>query len=359
MFRGYVGGQEFDCLGFAAPFEGDATGEAAYAFGAEFRAKAQRRLKRIESRRARLKGESTWSALEDKELKYYCRKGLPQEYRAEVWWSLLRCEEHKRESPDSYEHLLSRELDAKVKSDIETDLARTFPDHIRFRTSAGQAELRNVLRAFALSFPSVGYCQGLNFIAGMMILVFESEERSFWAMASAFKRLDVSSYYLDGMKSLRADMKALSTALAKKCPKVAARLDAVGVDLLSICSEWYITWFAKSLPAASLLRVWDVLFLEGDKVFFRVAVGIFQCAEKDILGLADFEDVMRDGKKWAHQRIDHNELMKASFPKRDFRPLRRRELSCDRNAALADVEREDAEMAQRRAEAAARRPPVG
>jgi hypothetical protein len=39
----------------------------------------------------------------------------------------------------------------------------------------------------------------------------------------------------------------------------------LNVDLMSICSEWFITWFAKSLPVSTVLRVWDTLFFEGFK----------------------------------------------------------------------------------------------
>lgn len=35
------------------------------------------------------------------------------------------------------------------------------------------------------------------------------------------------------------------------------------------CSHWFITLFAYTLPFDHLLRVWDVLFLEGPKIIFR------------------------------------------------------------------------------------------
>ena len=47
--------------------------------------------------------------------------------------------------------------------------------------TGGQAALRRVLRAYSVYDRDVGYCQGMNFIAGMF-LTFMSEEESFWLL---------------------------------------------------------------------------------------------------------------------------------------------------------------------------------
>lgn len=49
----------------------------------------------------------------------------------------------------------------------------------------GQASLRRVLRAYSVYDRDVGYCQGMNFIAGMF-LTFMSEEEAFWLLVGAF-----------------------------------------------------------------------------------------------------------------------------------------------------------------------------
>jgi len=132
-------------------------------------------------------------------------------------------------------------------------------------------------------------------------------------------------------------------------------LNSEGIDLTSICSEWFITWFAKSLPVHSVLRVWDTLFLEGFKVLFRVAVGIFKQVEKDILDCPGFEEVMQQAKQFSRRQLDHNELLKASFVRVALHPMRRHDLMRDRKDALAVIDEEDSQLQQRRAEASAKR----
>jgi Rab-GTPase-TBC domain len=48
-------------------------------------------------------------------------------------------------------------------------------------TPGGQSALRRVLRAYSYYDPEVGYCQGMNFIAGMFLTVM-SEEEAFWML---------------------------------------------------------------------------------------------------------------------------------------------------------------------------------
>ena len=110
----------------------------------------------------------------------------------------------------------------------------------------------------------------MNFIAALLLIVSQDEERAFWMFVCAFDALGVEGYYTEGMTLLRADMQVLASCMQAKCAKVSRTLNQFNVDLLSISSEWYITWFAKSLPVSTVLRVWDTLFFEGFKVLFHL-----------------------------------------------------------------------------------------
>jgi TBC1 domain family member 2A len=52
-------------------------------------------------------------------------------------------------------------------------------------TEEGQAALQRVLLAFSVHNARVGYCQSMNFVAGMLLLVMEkNEESAFWLMVA-------------------------------------------------------------------------------------------------------------------------------------------------------------------------------
>jgi hypothetical protein len=56
---------------------------------------------------------------------------------------------------------------------------------IQATTQSGQAALRRVLRAYSYYDPEVGYCQGMNFIAGMFLTVM-NEEEAFWLLVCKY-----------------------------------------------------------------------------------------------------------------------------------------------------------------------------
>ena len=59
----------------------------------------------------------------------------------------------------------------------------------------------------------------------------------------------------------------------------------LGIKLppISLCTtSWFMSLFIGTLPIESVLRVWDVLFYEGSRTLFRVAVAIFKIGEQRI-----------------------------------------------------------------------------
>ncbi|KAI3355833.1 hypothetical protein L3Q82_004393 [Scortum barcoo] len=73
-----------------------------------------------------------------------------------------------------------------------TDMHRTFPDNVLFKSKAEpslQRALYNVLLAYGHHNKAVGYCQGMNFIAGYLIIITKDEEKSFWLMDALLDRM--------------------------------------------------------------------------------------------------------------------------------------------------------------------------
>lgn len=54
-------------------------------------------------------------------------------------------------------------------------LNRTFPELPHFNIEHGQKALFNVLKAYSLHDMEVGYCQGMAFVAGILLLYLPEE----------------------------------------------------------------------------------------------------------------------------------------------------------------------------------------
>ena len=51
-----------------------------------------------------------------------------------------------------------------------------------------------------------------------------------------------------------------------------------------------MTMFATQMPLELTLRIWDIFFIEGNKILFRIGLAIMKINEKELLK-ADFEKV--------------------------------------------------------------------
>lgn len=92
------------------------------------------------------------------------------------------------ENPDFSYHWLSSVKREDGPAQIELDLLRTFPMNKYFQDINSKAiqKLRNILVAFSRFKPSIGYCQGFNFIGGYTLL-FLHEQDAFWLVLFQFR----------------------------------------------------------------------------------------------------------------------------------------------------------------------------
>ncbi|XP_066090899.1 growth hormone-regulated TBC protein 1 isoform X2 [Saccopteryx bilineata] len=180
-----------------------------------------------------------------------------------------------------------------------TDMNRTFPDNVKFRKSADpclQKTLYNVLLAYGHHNQDVGYCQGMNFIAGYLILITKDEEESFWLLDALVGRI-LPDYYSPEMLGLKTDQEVLGELVRTKLPAVAALMDAHGVLWTLLVSRWFICLFVDILPVETVLRIWDCLFNEGSKIIFRVALTLIKQHQAFILEATNVADVCEKFKE--------------------------------------------------------------
>ncbi|KAI0221408.1 Growth hormone-regulated TBC protein 1-A [Lamellibrachia satsuma] len=148
-----------------------------------------------------------------KKLKKYIRKGIPSAHRTEVWMLVSGAEARRRQQPDLYRSLLNSKHDAELVEMIKSDIPRTFPDNIFFQDvpsdpNAKRVPLYHVLIALAHKNQHIGYCQGLNFIAGLMLLVVRQEEKVFWLMDTLLNHI-LPDYYSRDMLAMKVDQAVL------------------------------------------------------------------------------------------------------------------------------------------------------
>ncbi|KAI3755642.1 hypothetical protein L1987_55447 [Smallanthus sonchifolius] len=180
-------------------------------------------------------------------LKKLIRKGIPTALRPKVWFSLSGAAKKKSTVPDSYYNDLTFAVQDKVTP------ATKQIDH------------------------------GLNYVAALLLLVMKTEEEAFWMLAVLLENVLVNDCYTDNLSGCHVDQRVFKDMLTKKCPRLSAHLETIGFDVSLVATEWFLCLFSKSLPSETTMRVWDVLFYEGAKVLFNIALAVFKMKEEELL----------------------------------------------------------------------------
>ncbi|XP_004600309.2 TBC1 domain family member 2A isoform X2 [Sorex araneus] len=288
-----------------------------------------------------------WAALGElaasAELKQLLREGAPRAQRPRVWRWLVQRRVRHLQGPGRYQELLGRgqACEHPAARQIELDLNRTFPSNKHFTcpTSGFPDKLRRVLLAFSWQNPTIGYCQGLNRLAAIALLVLEEEESAFWCLVAIVESILPADYYSKTLTASQVDQRVLQDLLAEKLPRLTAHLAQHRVDLSVITFNWFLVVFADSLISDILLRVWDAFLYEGTKVVFRYALAIFKYNEQEILRLQDSLEIYQYLRLFTKTICDSRKLMTIAFS--DMNPFPMKQL---RQLRAAHRERLEAEL---------------
>lgn len=240
-----------------------------------------------------------WNTIKDRTykknntLKRFIRKGIPSDRRVAVWMVTSGAEQIKYESPFSYAELRNKINNSALIDTIEIDLPRTFPDNIFFTNDEYlQKQLFNVLATFAHQNKEVGYCQGLNYIAGLLLLATKNEEASFWLLKTLVEKI-LPKYYVSSMSGLLVDFDVLNELIQKLEPSVYQHIHNIGMSWALGTTKWFICLYAEVLPTETVLRIWDCLFNEGSKIIFRVAITLIKMHKTQILETTELGELVQ------------------------------------------------------------------
>lgn len=304
--------------------------------------------------------------------KRFVRKGIPPEWRGAAWFYYAGGPAILSKHGGIYKQLLAQKAKDIDKEAIERDLHRTFPDNIKFRAAdtssipnteyqesgSSQANgfdadgnpvrsdesdmissLRRVLHAFSIYNPRIGYCQSLNFLAGLLLLFTETEEHAFWLL-NIITRVYLPGTHETSLEGANVDLGVLMTSVQETMPNVWAKIggELDGTDTVkpksrrhrrnptiptrlppvTLCmTAWFMSCFIGTLPIETTLRVWDVFFYEGSKTLFRIALTIFKLGENEIKSVGDPMEIFQVVQAMPRRLLNANALMEACFRRRN------------------------------------------
>lgn len=211
-------------------------------------------------------------------------RGLPPSVRGRVW--KLAIPNHLSITPHLYKLCLERAMSSPNNESLAAiilDVSRTFPTLCVFQEGGPLSEsLRDILAAYAVYRPDVGYVQGMSFVGAVLSLNMDPPD-AFACFANLLNHPCHRAAFTLDQKRINIYYKVYSSALAHKLPKVFSHFTVAGLSPDLYLLDWLYTIYAKAMPFDVACRIWDVFLRDGDEFLFRTALGVLHLYQEELL----------------------------------------------------------------------------
>ncbi|KAG2198409.1 hypothetical protein INT47_008986 [Mucor saturninus] len=216
--------------------------------------------------------------------------GIPSSLRGMLWQIFANSKSNSDLIENEYRELLNKT--SSHEKLIRRDLSRTFPTLKYFKEKGGEGQemLFNVIKAYSLFDKHVGYCQGLHFVVGVLLLHMP-DEAAFCVLIKLMSQYGLRGHFTPQMETLHERMFQFNQLLLVFLPQVHRHLDAQGVLPTMYASQWFMTLFAYRCPLELVYRVFDLVFVEGSQIIINFALALMKKNQQVILSL-EFESLL-------------------------------------------------------------------
>eukprot|EP00531_Pseudo-nitzschia_arenysensis_P002173 CAMPEP_0116125060 /NCGR_PEP_ID=MMETSP0329-20121206/5611_1 /TAXON_ID=697910 /ORGANISM="Pseudo-nitzschia arenysensis, Strain B593" /LENGTH=551 /DNA_ID=CAMNT_0003619079 /DNA_START=688 /DNA_END=2346 /DNA_ORIENTATION=+ len=220
--------------------------------------------------------------------------------------------------------ILNLEMDLRIATALSTDKnaavgLQQYSIHdgngnctIQATTQSGQAALRRVLRAYSYYDREVGYCQGMNFIAGMFLTLM-SEEEAFWLLVSVMsdKPCSMRGLFGEGMLQTHKVLYVAEKLIYHYLGRLARHFEKEHVHVTMYATQWLLTQYTSSFKFDLVFRVWDAFLGEGWKIIYRVMLALLQKYQSQLLKMS-FEEILTFFRELP-DRVDGGQIMDSAL----------------------------------------------
>ncbi|XP_067903052.1 TBC1 domain family member 10B [Heterodontus francisci] len=224
---------------------------------------------------------------------------------------------------------------------IVLDVERSFPTHCSLmgrnpEAKEGQAKLFRILSAYAKYNPQIGYCQGMSYIAAMLLMNMQ-EEDAFWALVVLLEKPKyLAGFYEHSLDTIQRHAKIFQQLLKHRLPCLWQHMENLQVAPLLFITTWFLTLFTSFPCWDSVLAIWDLIVLDGINVIFSTGLCILQLLEPRLLAMSDVSVLLPTLLRIPVDVSKYDVLVPALWQTK----VHKWELDCMQNVVLEEEEEE-------------------
>ena len=144
-------------------------------------------------------------------------------------------------------------------------------------------KLKNILMCYSIRNTSIGYCQGMNFIVGRLLLIIDNEEQVFWIFTQIIEKILPLIYYSD-LAGIIIQTTIIDTFISFFLKNFYDFLldNNFKLSLNNFIHKWMVSLFTQALSPEMVYTFFDFFFLDGETCLFKGALFIMFFMEKII-----------------------------------------------------------------------------
>lgn len=164
---------------------------------------------------------------------------------------------------------------------IEEDLFRTFSElSIFYHGTKLYQPLKNVLLAYSLMRPEIGYVQGMSYVAATILLHYSkgdecSEYQTFYVLANVINNSQLLTNFLNfRMDNVNKTFDLFLRLLELKVPRLHHAFTQCGLSCSIFLFEWVVAAYTNVFQLDLVSRIWDNFLFLGDFHILKTAIAI-------------------------------------------------------------------------------------
>jgi hypothetical protein len=222
-------------------------------------------------------------------IKDLIRSGVPVYFRPLLWQCLTNVE--TSDAKNQYAEFMK--ITSPCEKVIRRDISRTYPEHEFFKEKhgLGQESLFNVIKAYSLYDREVGYCQGIGFVAGLL-LMHMPEEEAFAVLVSIMQDYTMRELYKPDMFQLGLYIYQLECLIQEYLPDLYRHFQSEHFHASMFASSWFLTLFTTQLPLNVVSHTMDLFLSEGMEMIFRISIALLDIHQDELM-LLSMEDMLK------------------------------------------------------------------
>jgi len=143
--------------------------------------------------------------------------------------------------------------------------------------------LYNILKAYSIYDEKVGYCQGMNYLAAMLIYIVKNEERAFLILMHIMYNQDWRLTYMEGMEKLMSLVKWFSKEVKYRVPNVYNHLKQLEIDFYGVFSHIFLSAFIYKTPIELAIRIFDIFLIDKEKGLIACGINMLNIMQNKII----------------------------------------------------------------------------